>query len=42
MATPILAKKSTKNKTISKELFSGLTSYSRVFDVADHEYEIRI
>ena len=42
MAAPILTEKSTKNKKISMELFSSLTSYSGVFDFADHEYEIRI
>ena len=42
MAAPILAEKSTKNKTISTEFLSSLTSYWGVFDVADHEYEIRI
>ena len=42
MATPILTVKSTKNKIISMELFSGPTSYLGVSDVADHEYELRI
>ena len=42
MAAPTLAENSTKNKTISNELFSSLTSYSGVFDVADHESEVRI
>ena len=42
MVAPILAEMSTTNKKISDELFSSLTSYSGVFDVADHEYQIRI
>ena len=42
MASPLLAVKSIKNKTIFMELFLGLTSYSEVFDVADSEYEVRI
>ena len=42
MAAPILAKKSTKNKIISIELFSRLKSYSGVFRFADHESEGRI
>ena len=42
MVAPTLAEKSTKNKTISMEFFSGLISYLGVLDVADHEYEIRI
>ena len=42
MAAPILAEKSTTNKTISNEFLSSLTSYSGVSDVADHEYEVRI
>ena len=42
MAAPILAEKSTKNKTISNEFLSSLTSYWGVFDVAEHESEVRI
>ena len=42
MAASILAVKLTKNKTISNELFSSLTSYSGVFDVTEHESEVRI
>ena len=42
MAAPILAEMSTTNKTISNQLFSSLTSYSGVFDVAGHESEVRI
>ena len=41
MAAPILAEESTKNLTISNQLFSSLTSYSGVFDVADHESEVQ-
>ena len=42
MAAPILTVMSTKNKIISMELFSGLTSYSGVSNVADYEYELKI
>ena len=41
MAASILAEKSTKNKTISKEFFPSLTIYSELFDIADHESEVR-